>query len=530
MRRTAIALCLAGALGACTSDPPSPTPLVTVTPAWTETLGPVRPGVLGHNTVWSRGGLGLWDDAAGAPHAGVEQLVTDLHPGVLRFPGGTRAMRYHFAQAVGPLAQRTPQCDAFNGMRDATGYGLDEFLALAERTGAQVSLVSPWVDGSPQEAAALIAYANADPASTVPLGTDANGVDWGTAGDWAARRAQNGHPTPYGVAYLEIGNEQYLDLPVGPAESCGRAGRFRQSERWVGDTKIPTTAADHAAQVALTGALVHAVDPAVLVGASAFAEYDGAADATTAVANVDADLATGDAWNARLVADAADGFDFFVLHPYDFASVDERLTLAERLRKVVHDLRAFAPEKQVAVTEFGFLFDGDTLLNALVSADMVRVGVEEQLVMTVRHILIEDDPDEPFANAAALLGPTHQRTPGYEALRLLATTLQADAVPVVGSEPDVVVLATRSGDGDTVALAIIDRRLGLMLAPVTVAISLPADGTWAGEQQVLSGASILARAQDTTLLATPVGATRDTLRIALPVNALAVVRLTRQAP
>src|SRR5262249_8409207 len=171
---------------------------------------------------------------AGAPNAQTMALVADLHPGVLRFPGGTRAMRYHFAEAIGPAAGRTPQCDPFTGATDATHYGLDEFLRVAEQAGAQVTLVAPWVHGTPEEAAARAAYVNADASASVPIGVDANGKDWSTAGSWAARRAQNGHAAPYGIKVLEIGNEQYHDLAVGPAVSCGRMGAFRQDERWIG--------------------------------------------------------------------------------------------------------------------------------------------------------------------------------------------------------------------------------------------------------------------------------------------------------
>jgi hypothetical protein len=218
-------------------------PLDTVRPDWDGDLGPVSPLHFGQNAVWVRDGLGLWDGSATppGPDAAVLGLVAGLRPGVLRFPGGTRAMRYHFAGAIGPLAARTPQCDTFTGRADPTGYGLDEFLGVAARVGAEVTLVSPWNDAPPEEAAALVAYVNADPGSTAPIG---DGTTWGTAGDWARRRAANGHPDPYGVKFLEIGNEQYLIIPTPPETSCGRpfpfcpasAGRRRGCRRRRGHT------------------------------------------------------------------------------------------------------------------------------------------------------------------------------------------------------------------------------------------------------------------------------------------------------
>ena len=149
-----------------------------------------------------------------------------------------------------------------------------------------------------------------------------------------------------------------------------------------------------------------------------------------AVGDVDATMspAANDPWNARLLSDARDAFDFFVLHPYDFTVDDDaRIRLAERARKTVHELRAAAPEKHVAITEYGFLFGGGTLLNAIVTADMTRMCSEEQLLLCVRHILIETDGSGPFADSAAI-GPSLQPKAGYFASQLVRR-LQAVALP-----------------------------------------------------------------------------------------------------
>jgi hypothetical protein len=57
-------LILAASLAACTGDPAEPD--MRIAPTWAEAGTPTSPYVHGHNPVWSRGGLGLWDDAAGA--------------------------------------------------------------------------------------------------------------------------------------------------------------------------------------------------------------------------------------------------------------------------------------------------------------------------------------------------------------------------------------------------------------------------------------------------------------------------------
>ncbi len=398
-------------------------------PAWSATGIAVSPDVFGHNTVWSEGGLGLWDDGAGALVPQAVQEVQGLTPGLLRFPGGTRAMRYHFAEARG--AMRTPQCDPFKGTTDATSYGPDEFLALAAELGVDVSWVAPWVDGSPDESAAIASFVAATPA----------------------------------VKFLEIGNEPYLGLPAGPATgSCGRPSQFVQDERWVGDTRIPTTAVDYAAQLEATAPLVRAANPSLLIGAPATSQYDLSSNALDAVGDVDAASGSGDPWDRRLLSDAPDAFDFFVLHPYDFTVDDDaRIVLAERARKTIHDLRGVAPDKQVAITEYGFLFNGGTLLNAIVTADMTRMAIEEQLLLCVRHILIETDPTGPFADSAAI-GPSLAEEPGYLASALVR---QLQPIALVTNPPSaslvadgsLVALPTRDGATRHLAVLLIDRRV-----------------------------------------------------------------------
>ncbi|HEU4612778.1 MAG TPA: hypothetical protein VFS15_11900 [Kofleriaceae bacterium] len=488
---------------------------------WTEPMAEVSPRLLGHNAVWSRGGLGLWDETAHAIKPDVEPLVTALHPGMLRFPGGTRAMLYHFEETIGPLADRKPQCDTFTGELDSTSWGMDEALQFADRIGAEVSLVSPWHDGTPERAAAMVAYANATTESTAVIGVDANGTDWGNAADWAARRAANGHPAPYRVPMLEVGNEPYLDLPTGK-DVCGTTHPYTQAERLENGVYIPSTARDVAEQVARTAQLIKQVDPTILVGAPALTDVLGMEnDPATALSDVDRDLGTGDAWNPTLLAAAGDAFDFLVLHIYSFGAMPDRVRLADQLRDAIDKLRGLGA-KAFAITEFGTLFDAETQLNALISADFVRVAAEEGALASLRHILIEDEPSGLFANSAAILGEQHELTPGYHAMAALAEAVQPIAVRWTSPEPEVVVLATRDEASSAIGLAIIDRRLAM--TPIDLAVPLPA-GTWDGELMIESASSVTGL--DTTVERSEVHADGE-LAITLPPSGLAVVRLTRK--
>jgi hypothetical protein len=500
----------------------SPESRVEIAVQWDQPIAAVGPQLLGHNAVWSRGGLGLWDETSHAVRPDVDALVTQLHPGVLRFPGGSRAMLYHFDETIGPYAERTPQCDTFTGELDPTTWGMDEALQYAERQGAAVTLVTPWGDGTPERAAAMVAYANASTSSTAAIGVDANGRDWGTAADWAMRRAANGHPAPYGVPYVEVGNEQYLGLRPG-TYVCGTNRPFTQAERLENGVYIPSTARDVAGQVAKTARLIKEVDPAIRVGAPALTDVLGMPmDPATAISDVDRDLGTGDAWNPTLLAVAGADFDVFVLHIYDFSTSPERVRLADELAHSIDALRSLGGTQAFAVTEFGTLFDGDTQLSALISADFVRVAAEQGVLASLRHILIEDQPSGLFATSAAILGETHLLTPGYHAMALLAEALQPVAVAWTSPLSDVVVLATRDEATQALGIAVIDRRLAQ--TPVDLGLPLPA-GHWHGTQTIESADSLTSA--EIELQRTDVDATGE-LALTLPANGLAVVHLTSQ--
>jgi hypothetical protein len=482
---------------------------------WNEVLAAVGPRLFGHNAVWSRGGLGVWDEQARVVRPDVEALVRALRPGMLRWPGGTRAMRYHFDEAIGPVADRKPQCDTFTGELDATTWGMDEALRFAARIGAEITMVTPWHDGTPERAAAMVAYANATTDSNIVIGVDANGRDWGTAAEWAARRATNGHPPPYRVPMVEVGNEPYLNLRPGK-NVCGTDRPFTQAERLENGVYIPSTVRG----VARTARLVKQVDPRILVGAPALTDVVGMKlDPATAVSDVDSELGTGDAWNPTLASLAGPDFDFWVLHIYSFAATRRRVQLADELRHAIAQLRGLGGPQAFAVTEFGTLLHAETQLNALISADFVRVAAEEGVLANLRHILIEDRPSGLFANSAAILGETHALTPGYHAMALLAAALQPIAVRWRSPDPDLVVLATRDDATSELGIAVIDRRIAA--TPTELVLPLP-PGAWRGELAIEAAAGLTS--PDVTVERSELSASR-TLAFTLPAHGLAIIKL-----
>ncbi|MHB9031703.1 MAG: alpha-L-arabinofuranosidase C-terminal domain-containing protein [Anaerolineae bacterium] len=103
---------------------------------------------------------------------------------------------YRWKKMIGPREDRPPYLGIYY-IYSSNGFGVIDFAALCEAAGfACVPAINP--SESPADAADLVEYLNGE--STTP---------------WGARRAADGHPQPYGLSYLEFGNEEGVTLPDG---------------------------------------------------------------------------------------------------------------------------------------------------------------------------------------------------------------------------------------------------------------------------------------------------------------------------
>jgi alpha-L-arabinofuranosidase len=156
------------------------------------------------------------------------QLMAAMRPAFLRLPGGnflegnTIDERFQWKNTIGPLAVR-PGHQAPWGYRSSDGLGLLEYLEWCEDLGMEAVLgvyagyslngtfVVPGPDLEPfvQDALDEIEYA---------IG--------GTNTVWGARRAADGHPEPFTVEYVEIGNEDFFD---GSGSYEGRFAQFHDA-------------------------------------------------------------------------------------------------------------------------------------------------------------------------------------------------------------------------------------------------------------------------------------------------------------
>ena len=144
------------------------------------------------------------------------EMLYNLHPKFVRFPGGcfvegqeSPDNAFHWEKTIGPIEQREGHKNVNWGYRTTDGIGFDEYLQMAEDLGAKplyvvnvglwhggktpVDSIQPWID----ETLNALEYANGD------INTK-----------YGALRAKNGHPAPYNIEYLEIGNENNQPNPA----------------------------------------------------------------------------------------------------------------------------------------------------------------------------------------------------------------------------------------------------------------------------------------------------------------------------
>lgn len=164
-----------------------------------------------------------WKNRPGGLRADMAQALADMHPGFLRFPGGcivegsVLARRYQWKNTIGPIEDRHLLIDRWNyefqhrptpDYFQSFGLGFYEYFQLCEDISAEplpilncgmacqfnsgelcpMDQLQPYI----QDALDLVEFANGDTNTT-----------------WGAKRAALGHPEPFHLKMLGVGNEQW---------------------------------------------------------------------------------------------------------------------------------------------------------------------------------------------------------------------------------------------------------------------------------------------------------------------------------
>jgi hypothetical protein len=142
--------------------------------------------------------------------------LQDLKPSFIRFPGGCVAHglglenMYRWKRTIGPRHERE-QIRNLWGYHQSRQIGYVEYFELCQATGATpIPIVAAGVccQNTPGGAQAIPAdEMDAYVQDVLDLVEFANG---GTGTEWGAKRAELGHPEPFGLRYLGVGNEDEI--------------------------------------------------------------------------------------------------------------------------------------------------------------------------------------------------------------------------------------------------------------------------------------------------------------------------------
>jgi alpha-L-arabinofuranosidase len=164
-----------------------------------------------------------WKNRPGGMRADMVQLLADMKPGFIRFPGGCivegfdLSNRYRWKNTVGPIEDRQLIMNRWNiefPYRNAPDYfqtfglGFFEYFQLAEDIGAEPLPILNCGMACQFNSAELVPMDEIDPyiQDALDLIEFANG-DVNT--QWGKLRAQMGHPAPFNLKMMGIGNENW---------------------------------------------------------------------------------------------------------------------------------------------------------------------------------------------------------------------------------------------------------------------------------------------------------------------------------
>ena len=155
------------------------------------------------------------------------QALADVHPGVLRFPGGCivegeeLANRYRWKNTIGPVENRplnrnrwefTFEHRYFPDYFQSYGLGFFEYFQLSEDIGAEplpvlnVGMACQYQNGNNESAHVPVDSLQPYIQDCLDLIEFANGD---TTTTWGRKRAEMGHAAPFNLKFIAVGNEQW---------------------------------------------------------------------------------------------------------------------------------------------------------------------------------------------------------------------------------------------------------------------------------------------------------------------------------
>jgi alpha-N-arabinofuranosidase len=191
----------------------------------------------------------------------VLDLVRDLGPTIIRYPGGNFLSGYNWEDGVGPVEQRPVRLDLAWLSTEPNRFGTNEFIEWCRAAGTEPMLGVNLGTRGPDEARQFLEYCNH------PGGTYFSDL-----------RANHGYTEPHGVKFWCLGNE--MD---GPWQICQK------------------TATEYGRTAKETAKVMKLVDPAVQLAACGSSHRN---------------MPTFGAWEYEVLEHTFDYVDFLSLHMY----------------------------------------------------------------------------------------------------------------------------------------------------------------------------------------------------------------------
>lgn len=192
----------------------------------------------------------------------VMAAVIDLHPTIVRYPGGNFVSNYNWMDGVGPKSERIPRLELAWSTLETNQFGTNEFIAYTRNIGAEPYFSVNMGTGTIEEARRWVEYCN---------------VKEGPY--YAELRKKHGYAEPYNIKYWSLGNE--MDGPW----QMGHLNAEDYSKKALEAAKLMTR-----------------TSPGIKLIAAGSSNYRAGADP--------------DHWNQTILHELRDVIDYIALHIY----------------------------------------------------------------------------------------------------------------------------------------------------------------------------------------------------------------------
>jgi len=192
----------------------------------------------------------------------VVEAIRQLHPTIVRYPGGNFVSNYNWLDGVGPKSERVPRMELAWGTLETNQFGTNEFMAFAKTVGTDPYFTVNMGTGTIEEARRWVEYCN---------------VKEGPY--YAELRRKHGFPEPYNIQYWSLGNEMDGPWQMGHLDVDDYCKKAREAAK-----------------------LMVRTSPGIKLVAAGSSNYREGADP--------------DHWNQTVLQELRDVIDYIALHMY----------------------------------------------------------------------------------------------------------------------------------------------------------------------------------------------------------------------